>query len=76
MALLVDHCLVDATSGERVGSCCLNTCESLVVTEVEVGLHSIYGHVAFSVLVGVERTGVDVDIGVKLLDGDVVSPCL
>ena len=74
--LLVNHRLVYASGGERVCPCGLNTRESLVVAEVEVCLHAIHGHVTFAVLVWVERTGVDIDVGVELLYGDVVSPCL
>ena len=38
---------VDTTSGERIRFCSLNAGESLVVSEVEVGLHTIYRYVAF-----------------------------
>ena len=76
VSLLVDHRLVYSSSGERVGPCCLNTRESFVVTEVEVGLHTVHGHIALPMLVWVERARVDIDVGVELLYGDVVSPCL
>ncbi len=36
--LLVDDCLVDTTSGERIRFRSLNAGESLVVSEVQVGL--------------------------------------
>ena len=27
-------------------------------------------------LIGIERAGVDIDVGVKLLNGDSITPCL
>ena len=76
MTLLVDDCLVDTTSGERIRFCSLNAGESLVVSEVEVGLHTIYRYVALTMLIRVQRTRVDVDVWVKLLDSNVVTSCL
>jgi hypothetical protein len=40
------------------------------VAEVEVGFGAVVGYITFAVLVGIERAGVDVDVGVELLDGD------
>ena len=73
---LVDDRLVDATGSEGVGLCCLNTCESLVVTEVEVCFHTIHRDVALTVLVRVQGTRIDVDVWVKLLNCNVVAPGL
>ena len=75
-ALLVDDGFVDAARGHAVLAGGLYAREAFVVAEVEVGLHAIYGDVAFAVLVGIERAGVDIDIGVKLLDGNLVAACL
>ena len=44
--------------------------EALVVAEVEVGLGAVAGHEDLAVLVGRHRAGVDVEVGVELLDGD------
>ena len=74
--LLVDDCLVDTTSGERIRFRSLNAGESLVVSEVEVGLHTIYRYVALTMLIRVQCTRVDVDVWVKLLDSNVVTSCL
>ena len=54
----------------------MNTREPLVVTEVEVGLKAVLRHVAFSVLIRVQRAWVDVDVWVEFLDGYLVSACL
>ena len=75
-SFFVYHGLVDAACGERVGACGLYAGESLVVSEVEVGLHSVNGHVTFAVLVWVQCARVDIYVRVKLLDGDVVASCL
>ena len=74
--LLVYDRLVDASCGQRVGFSGLYACKAFVVTEVEVGFHAVNGDVAFSVLVGVECSRVDVDVRVKFLDSDVVTSCL
>ena len=44
--------------------------EALVVAEVEVGFGPVVGDVDLAVLVGRHRAGVDVEVGVELLDGD------
>ena len=54
----------------------MNTCEALVVPQVQVGLHTVGRHIAFAMLIGVQRTWVDVDVGVKLLDGYFIAACL
>ena len=72
-ALLVDDALVDAPGGDVVGAGGLYVGEALVVAEVEVCLVAVDGDVALAVLVGVERAGVDVDVGVELLDGHAVA---
>ena len=45
--------------------------EAFVVTEVEVGLAAILGDEDLAVLIGGHGAGVDVEVGVQLLDGDV-----
>ncbi len=44
--------------------------ESLVVTEIQVGLAPVLGHEHLAVLERVHRAGVDVDVRVQLLHGD------
>ena len=75
-AFFFDDVLVDAPGGDVVGMGGADACETLVVPQVKVGFQSVFRHVALAVLIGVERAGVDVDVGVKLLDGDVVASCL
>ena len=73
MALTVDHRLVDATCGDGVVAGGVNACKTLIVAQVEVGLHTIHRHVALAVLIGVQRPWVDVDIGVEFLNGDLIA---
>ncbi len=40
------------------------------MTQVEIRLCPIIGHVDFPVLIRVHRTGIDVDVGIEFLDGD------
>ena len=46
------------------------------MTQVQVGLGPVLGDKALSVLVGIQRAGVHVEIGVELLDSDPQSPGL
>ena len=74
-ALFLDDALVDASGGHIVGACGLDVGEPFVVSEVEVGLMAVDGDVALAVFVGVEGTGVDVDVGVELLDSNPEPAC-
>ena len=71
--LLLDDALVDLAGGpvrvarrERVG-------EALVVAEIEVGLAAVVGDVDLAVLVRAHRARIDVDVGVELLQRDLVA---
>ena len=72
----LDDAEVDAPCGDTIVACGFDAGETFVVSQVEIGLHAIGGDIAFAVLVGVECAGVDVDVGVELLDGNLVAPCL
>ena len=76
MALTVDDGLVDAPCRYRVVSCCMYARKSFVVSQVQIGLETILRHVALAVLVRIQRTWVDVDVGVEFLDGYLVATCL
>ena len=69
LALLLDDALVDTARRDVVGLRRGLVREALVVSQVEVGLGAVLGDVAFAVLVGVERSGIDVDVGVEFLNG-------
>ena len=46
------------------------------MTEVKICLHAIYSNVAFSMLIRIEGARVNVDVRIKLLNGNVVASCL
>ena len=66
----VDDRLIDLAGGDVIRLGRWNVQESLVMTQIQVGLRSVFRNVALSMLVWVQGTGVDVDIWVELLDRD------
>ena len=66
-AFLGEHLLVDRTGGRVRLLAQRDVDEPLVVTEIEVGLAAVVGDEHLTVLEGVHRAGVDVDVGVELL---------
>ena len=76
VALAVDDCLVDAPCCYRVVSCCAYACESLIMSQVQIGLETVLCHVALTVFVRIQCTRINIDIGVELLNGDFVAACL
>ena len=69
-ALLLDDGVVDAPGGDVGVALHELVDEALVVAQVEVGLGAVLGDEHLAVLVGAHRAGVDVDVGVELLVGD------
>ena len=69
-ALLLDHGVVDAAGGHVGVALHELVDEALVVSQVEVGLGAVLGDEHLAVLEGAHRAGVDVDVGVELLVGD------
>ena len=74
--LLVNDRLVDTARRHRVGLSGLDASEALIMAQVKVRLHAINGDIALSMLIGIEGARINVDVRVKLLDGDVVTSCL
>ena len=62
--------MIDSTGSDIVGASGANISESLIMSKVKVSLMPVFGNIAFAMLIGVESTRVDVDIGVKLLNGN------
>jgi len=75
-ALALDDAQIDTPCGYAVVARSLNASESLVVSQVEICFHTIGRHVALTVLIGIQRTRVDIDVGVEFLDGNPVASCL
>ena len=69
-ALLGDDLLVDAAGGEVVVAGEAGVGEALVVAEVEIGLGAVVGDEDFAMLEGRHGSGIDVEIGIELLQVD------
>ena len=76
VTLPVYHRFVDASCGNRVVARRVNTRKALIMPQVEVSFHTVHRHVALAVLVGVQRSWVDVDIRVEFLNSDLEATCL
>jgi hypothetical protein len=68
--LLREDGVVDLARGRVVDATHPGVAEALVVTQVEVGLGPVLGHVDLTVLERVHGSGVDVQVGVELEEGD------
>ena len=68
-AFLRDNGGVNLTGGHVSGLVEILVQETLVVSNVQVGFRTVVGDKDFTVLEGVHRTGVDVQVGVELLHG-------
>ena len=73
MTLTVDNSLVDTACSDAVVACCLNARKTLIVTEVEVCLHTVGCHITLAMFVRIQRSRVNVNIRIKLLNGDAVA---
>ncbi len=71
--LFRDDVAVDATGRDVVRLARGHAGVPLVVTEIEVGLGPIVGHVDLAVLIRRHRPRIDVQIGVELPDADLVA---
>ena len=69
-AFLADDRVVNLSCGDIVRLRSVHSKESLVMSEVKVGFSPVFGHIALAVLVRIEGSRIDVNIGVKLLDCD------
>ncbi len=76
LALLADDVVVDGARGDVgvAGEALVD--EALVVTEVEVGLRSVVGDEDLAMLERTHGAGVDVEVGVELLDADLQPAAL
>ena len=65
----IDDILIDAACGHVIGLSGRHIEETLIVPEVEIRLSTIFGHIAFAMLIRVQGTWIDINIRVELLDG-------
>jgi hypothetical protein len=75
-ALAVDHPLVDLPGGVVVAPRSLKAGEALVVSQIEIGFGAVVGDEDLAMLERAHRAGIDVEIGVELLQGHAVAPAL
>src|SRR5439155_27132950 len=73
-AFLADHRVIDGPRGHVGRARGVLVGEPLVVTQVEVGLRAVLGHEYLTVLERAHRAGVDVYVGIELLDLDAQPP--
>ena len=71
---LGDHRIVDLAGGEVVAPAQAGGGEPLVMAEVQVGLRPVIQDKDLAVLERVHGSGIDVDVGVQLLQGDGEAP--
>src|ERR1035437_724659 len=69
--LLSDHAGVDLPGGDVAGLGQVFVDKALVMSQIEVGLRSVVGDKDFTMLVGAHGAWINVDVRIKLLDGDV-----
>ena len=74
--LLVEHVPVHLAGGEVGIAVEVLVDEALIVAEIQVSLTAVLGHIDLAVLVGTHGPGVDVDVGVELLRGDLEAAAL
>ena len=69
-ALLGDDGFVDAAGGPVMVARQVRGGEALVMAEVEIGFRAVVGDEHFAVLIGRHRAGIDVQVGIALLEGN------
>ena len=72
-AFLLNHRLVNLTGGNGVVHRSTDARVTLVMAQVQIGLHTVFRHIAFPVFVGVQRARIDVDVRVEFLDGNRIA---
>ena len=76
LAFLGDDGVINLARSHIVGLGRVYAQETLIVAQVEVRLGAVFRDIALAVFVRVERTGIDVDVGIEFLDGDAQAACL
>jgi len=74
--LAVDNRLVDLSGRHAVPAAQALVDEALVVPKIEVRLRPVIRHEDLAVLEGTHRPGVNIDIGIELLEGHLESALL
>ena len=69
-AFFGDDGFVDSAGGPVVVARQMRVGEALVVAQVEIGFRAVVGDKHFAVLIGRHRAGINVQVGIALLEGD------
>ena len=70
LSLFCNDIVVDPARGDVIGLGRANIKKTLIMAQVQVRLGPVIGDVALAVLVGVQCSGIDIDVGVKFLNGN------
>jgi hypothetical protein len=73
-AFLLDHRVVDFTRRKIIVLSELGMGEPFVMPQIEVRLRTVVGHVDFTVLEGIHRAGIHIDIRIQFLNRYRQSP--
>ena len=71
--LLIYHTLIDTPRGDIVGTSSADIGKTLIVTQIQVGLMPVDRYIALAVLIRIQRTRIDIDIRVKLLNSHTIT---
>ena len=72
-ALAVQNGIEDLAGGHRAVARQIFVDEALIVAQIEVGFHAVLGDEHLTVLIGVHRAGIDVQVRIKLLQNDRIA---
>ena len=72
-AFLSQNGLIDLTAGEVVRAGEDAVCEALIVSQIEIGLRSVGQNIDLTMLKGIHRAGIDIEVGVELLKNHLQS---
>ena len=68
--------LINAAGGDVVFLAAGHTCEAFIMAEVEVRFGTVISDENFTVLIGAHCAGIDIQVGVQLLQPDFIAPFL
>ena len=74
-AFLIKHIPVDLTGGEVGIFVEVFINKAFVMSKVKVGFGTVLGNIHFTVLIGAHGTGINVNIRIQLLCGNLESTC-
>ena len=76
LAFAGDDRVIHASAGDVCRLRQILVDEAFIVSQIQIGFRAVVGNEHFAMLIGVHRAGIDVDIRIKLLDGNLQSTAL